>query len=150
LLAVQYCVSGQSVFCVHATQMLVVVLQTGVVPSQSAFWAHLTHTALVLPLAPRQMAVSAAHVLPELPHTQAWSRQRLLVPVHSVSARQPAAQVLLLVQYCPDGQSTSCMHATQVWVAVLQTGVVPLQSVFWVHTTQVLLCVLQTGVVPPQ
>jgi hypothetical protein len=148
--AVQYCVSGQSVFCVHATQMLVVVLQTGVVPSQSMFWAHSTHTALVFPLAPRQTGIPAAHVLPELPQTQTWSRQRLLVPVHSLSVRQPAAHVLLLVQYCPAGQVLSCVQATQVYVAVLQTGVVPLQSPFCVHATHVFVCVLQTAVVPPQ
>jgi hypothetical protein len=147
---VQYCVSGQSVFCMQATQMFVVVLQNGVVPSQSAFWAHATQAALVLPLAPRQTGVPPSQMLPELPQTQIWSRQRLLPPVHSLSARQPAAQVLSLVQYCPTGQLLSWVQVTQVLVAVLQTGVVPLQSLFCVHATQVLVWGLQTGVVPPQ
>lgn len=107
-------------FCRQATQMFIVVLQIGVTPSQSAFWAHATHTALVLPLVPRQTGVLSGHVLPELPHTQVWSRQRLLVPMHSVSVRQPAAQVLLLVQYWPAGHCASCVHATQVFVCELQ------------------------------
>jgi hypothetical protein len=37
-----------------------------------------------------------------------------------------------------------------VWVAVLQTGVVPPHCAFDVHGTQVAVGVSQTGVAPPQ
>jgi hypothetical protein len=47
LFALQYASGGQSLFCVHAT-----------------------HSALALPLLPRQMDVGSAHVVPVLPQTQ--------------------------------------------------------------------------------
>ncbi len=126
LLLVQYCPAGQLLswvqatqllvvvlqngvaplqlaFCVHATQVLVCVLQTGVVPLQLLFWVHCTQTALVLPLVPEQTEVGLEQGA-EPPQRQLPLTQRLLVPVHSESARQPTAQVLLAVQYCPVGQ----------------------------------------------
>jgi hypothetical protein len=93
----------QFAFCVHATQVLVWVLQIGVVPPQLLFWVHCTQIALVLPLVPEHTEVGLEQAA-ELPQRQLPLTQRLLVPVHSLSARQPTAQVLLAVQYWPVGQ----------------------------------------------
>ncbi len=103
--AVQYSPVGQSPSAMQVTQVFSSVLQNGVVPPQSFVSVHCTHTALELPLVPRQMGVPVAHAVPELPQTQVPFAHRLLSSVHSESARQPGAQMLLLVQYSPAKQS---------------------------------------------
>ena len=110
---------------------------------------HATH--VPLPTAPRQTGVVPEQTLPFPPglQTQALFTQALLFPVHSLSVRQPAAQVWEAAQYCPLGQSVLAVHRTQVFVTGLQTGFVgSVQSVLAVQATQVLVDVLQTEVVP--
>jgi hypothetical protein len=72
-----------------------------------------TQVALVLPLAPLQTVVPPLQTPPVLPQTQLPVTQRLLVPVHSLSARQPGWQVLFAAQYCPLGQCVCWVHCTQ-------------------------------------
>jgi hypothetical protein len=69
----------------------------------------------------------------------------LAFAVQSSLSRQPAQRFVPSLQNSPLLQPTPPAHSTQLFVAVLQTGVPPLQSVFSVHCTQVLL-LLQAGV----
>jgi hypothetical protein len=103
----------QSLFCVQATQVFVVVLQTGVLPPQWLFWVQATQVALVLPLVPLQITVPPLQMPPVLPQTQLPETQRLLAPVHSLSARQPVWQVPFAAQYLPLGQCACWVHSTQ-------------------------------------
>ncbi len=98
----------------QATQVLVVVLQTGVAPLQFAFEVHWTQTALVLPLVPEQIGVGLEQAEPVLPQMQRPLRHRLPLTEHSESARHPTAQVLLAVQYWPVGQCVCWVHCRQV------------------------------------
>jgi len=103
----------QSLSAVHARQVLVVVLQTGVVPEQSVFAVHCTH------------APAAEHA----------GRAALLV-VHWLAAVQ-AVQVSVVVEQmglAPEHVAL-VVHPTHLFVVVSQTGVAPEQVVLSVHCT---------------
>ncbi len=65
----QYSPVGHWLSSVHATQVLVVMSQKGVVPPQSLSWVHRTQIAVLLLLAPLQIGVAPEHVVPVLPQT---------------------------------------------------------------------------------
>jgi hypothetical protein len=114
----------QSVSPAHARHRWVVVLQTGVVPPHSAF---------VLQLAHKPTATLQTGIIPE--HF-----------VLLVAEQTPHAPVGWQAGVAPPPQSVSPVQARQVWVVVLQTGVVPPHSALETHGTHVPLVVLQTGV----
>jgi hypothetical protein len=148
----QRCSPGQLLSCSHATHVLLVASQNGRLCPQSAFWAHSTQTASLSPRAPRQIGVPFGQPAERAPQTHVWlSSQRLLVSVHSLSVRQPAAQVLEAVQYMVSGQSEFWRHSTQVPPSGSQTWS-PRQSPLPVHSTHMPLCFppTQNGVVPSQ
>jgi hypothetical protein len=139
----------------HCTQVLVVVSQTGVSPTQAVAFpapaAHCTQVFEVLQTGVATLAVLRVPVqsaLSPLMHcTQTPALQWVKPPVvHWVSFVQPISQVFVLALHTPDSQLAPAVHCTQVFVAGLQTGVVPVQAPgsAVVHATHVCVVVLHT------
>jgi hypothetical protein len=103
----------------------VVVLQTGVEPPHCAFEVHGTH----VPVAVSQAGVAPLHLV-------------AFVAEHWPQAPLPWQAGVAL------GHSPSPAQARQVWVVVLQTGVVPPQFASLRQVTHVPVVVKQSGVVP--
>ena len=101
-----------SLSAVHARQVFVAVLHTGVVPEQSVFAVHCTHA----PAAEHagRAALFAAHWMEAVQAVQTSAAEQIgVAPAH----------VALVV------------HPTHLFVVVLQTGVAPEQVVLSVHCT---------------
>jgi hypothetical protein len=114
----------QSASPAHARHRCVVVLQTGVAPPHSAFVLQLAHK----PTATLQTGIAPEHF------------------VLFVAEQTPQAPLGWQAGVAPPPQSVSPVQARQVWVVVLQTGVVPPHTAFETQGTHVPLAVLQTGV----
>ena len=130
--------------------MWVAVLQTGVVPLQSAFPVQRTQVAVVVShtgVAPVQASESSAEHCPQAP--VGW--QAGVAPPHSLSlpqlrqVRKTGSQTGV-----EPAQSLPVRHPTQVCVATLHWGVVPPQVVLSTQATQVAVAALQAGFAPPQ
>jgi hypothetical protein len=112
---------------VHARQVCVATLHTGVVPPHCALLTHGTHVAdgtSHAGVAPVQSVAFVAEQIPQAP------------PGWHAGVAPP--------------QSPSPAHARQLWVARLQIGVAPPHCALLTHGTQVPEGAWQTGVAPPQ
>jgi hypothetical protein len=111
---VQYSPEGQSMSPRHATHVPAPVSQTGVMPPQSPSLVHSTQTPA--PAAPRQMSRSPGQTSPSPSgsQTQLPATHALASPPQSPAVRQPGWQVLSAAQKSPPGQSSCCVHSTQM------------------------------------
>ncbi len=87
-------------------------MQTGVGSSQWVCWVHSTQ--IPSSTGPEQIGVPPEHAASSGSQTHVLLTQALLLPEHSLSLRQPGAQVLLAAQNSPIGQFVSCVHSTQM------------------------------------
>jgi hypothetical protein len=88
------------------------IAQIGVVSSQ---WMSCVHsTQMPSAAGPEQIGVPAEHAAAAGSQTHVLFTQALLLPVHSLSLRQPGAQVLSTAQYSPAGHPVSSVHSTQM------------------------------------
>jgi hypothetical protein len=103
-------------------------------------------------LAVSQMGVAPPHwaFVLQLAHTPSAALHTGVVPVHFVTleAEQTPHEPFGWHAAAALGHWLSLAHAWQVWAPVLQTGVVPPQSVFDVQATHVPFDTLQAGVAP--
>jgi hypothetical protein len=146
-------VQAASLVAVHWTQVLVAVSQTAVPPVQFAVLplVHWTQVLVVVSQTVRR-PVCVEHSPLVMHWTQVPALQKGVGSAHWPSPVQPVVTQVFVVRLHvpPSPQLVLLVQATQVFVAVLQYGVAPLQLPSPVQATQVLVVVLHAGVAPVQ